>query len=315
MLKQWYTKLFIVFALVAMLVGCSANAGNQPQKKETQKKLSAVEVLHKADEAMNKVKGFSIHIAGKQKFSMSPAEPPLNQLELAFDMDVEGDTKGESAHVKGNASFFGMKMPLHMYVSNAEMYQEINGKWYKYPAMGRPEMMPTVQKNDPKKDLDLYVMISKEAPQALKLKEENGSYVLEIDSKALSQKAQQKLLERLQQEINGTALPKEPKQIQPVLKLLDFTEKIEIDKATFLPKDQKLNGKMELSDPQSKEKGSVEIQFDVQYKNMLDKPVTVPEDLKKNAKDITKLSEKEMEELFGSMFGGMSGQIKMGTNP
>jgi hypothetical protein len=203
-------KLFSLFLIAVLsifaLVACSNTAkGDQPQKPEVQKELSATDVLNKMIE---KSKSQSYKMEGT-------IDQQIGKLNNKFSLTIEKNSNPVIVHIK--TSFMGME--LEMYVDNQFVYMNDpeQQKWVKMPVAGGDGP------NDPIKQLEMIQSLISTLgakKDIAKLEKTNGEYVVTLDLAKVA--SDQKVMQLVSQALKSNVDPQVEQEMQKALKQMKF---------------------------------------------------------------------------------------------
>lgn len=292
-LKKWSVVLSTAVIASALLVGCGDKT-NQADKAPELKELTIKEVMDKTNEVSKKQTGMIVDIKGKQKMGM-----PGMSMETDMNFKEEITLNPTAIHLNGSMKMMGQDMNMEMYMLDKESYMKMSGfpgaeGWMKAPKdMSLKELGLDQIAEQSTKSLEefnkAFAAFEKDSG-VLTMKKENSTYVVTFDSSKV--KDQAKLDEifksAMKDMLKGAQLdPTGKTDIDKMLKDLKISEVkqvVTIDEKTFEVKKmdviQKVSMKIEGQEM------TTDQSFTMDFKGTPTSPITVPEDVKKSAKEM-----------------------------
>ncbi|WLV24721.1 hypothetical protein QR721_00095 [Aciduricibacillus chroicocephali] len=306
-------KRFMQVLLMAILVSMFATACGQDnakdnnkaeenQSKETankeakadekkEKELTAEEITEKSSKVMNNWAGMSYNMTGKTHILAQQGDEK-QEINQDLNMQSKVTNKPFAMELTGTVSMEGQKVPVNSYYKDKTMYQEAPGQgWIAINGMDLEALQQNSQSQNPSEQIQQFTKMMKEIQDSgdenkyVKKEEKDGLYIisLELDEKGLSilkdqakDIMKQSMGEQIQQ-IAGDALDK--------MKYNSMNVVFYIDKNTFEQK--KLNQKMSISMEQDGATMTMDMDITLDSLKKFDGEIEVPEDVKKDAQEIS----------------------------
>lgn len=292
--KKWAVVLSTAVIASVLLVGCGDKT-NQAEKatKTAVKELTVKEVMDQTNAVSKKQTGMIVDMKSKQKMGM-----PGMSMETDMDFKLESTLNPTAIHMNGSMKMMGQDVKLEMYMLEKEAYMKMSGflgsdGWTKASDKDMPLKELGFDKITEQltQNLDLFnkaFAAFEKDPGAFTIKKENGTYVVTFNSSKV--KDQAKLAEIFKSsatdllkgaELDPTGKAEMDKMMKD-MKISDVKQVVTIDEKTFEVKKMDVNQKVTMKI--EGQEMSIENHTNLDFKGAPTSPITVPEDVKKNAK-------------------------------
>lgn len=291
-LKKWSAILSTAVIASALLVGCGDKTNQADDaKKPVTKELTVKEVMDQTYAVSKKQTGMIVDLKGKQKIGM-----PGMSMETDMDFKLESTLNPTAVHMNGSMKMMGQDLKLEMYMLDKETYMKLSGfpgaeGWMKATDMPMKELGFDKIVKQSSENLDLFnkafTAFEKDSG-AFTLKKEHGTYVVSFDSSKI--KDQAKLDEIFKSaaadmlkgaELDPTGKTEMDKMMKD-MKVSNVKQTLTIDEKTFEVK--KMDDSQKITMKIEGQEMSLESNTNMDFKGAPTSPITIPEDVKKNAK-------------------------------
>ncbi|SDY10381.1 DUF6612 family protein [Thermoactinomyces sp. DSM 45892] len=304
-LKRWLFALSTVAISSTLLTGCIGD-------------LTLQEVMKKNTEVAKKQTSAAFEMKGKHKISMSGMS-----MEQDLGLKMQTTLKPMSLHMDGSIKLMGKNIDMEAYALDKNTYVKLSG----IPNVPKSEqgwMKTTDFPEELEFDLNKYqearakfldeankaFATFEKNPEVYTMKKEKDVYLLTFDSSKLKDPEKLKetgknLVEKLV-ETNPLLTPQQKsdgkkgldqlwkEQVWKDFKINNFKQVVTIDAKTFEVKKSDLN--MKLTVKVEGQEATSELDLKTEYKDAPTSPIQIPEDVKKNAKDMDKMMPGLLEE-------------------
>lgn len=285
-MKTWRVISSLLVAS-ALLVGCNQTATDAGKGSETSKnkELTILEVYQKAEEVNKKSNGMIIQTEGKQTLSL-----PGAKVDQEFNMKQEISNKPLAIHMDGTFHMMGQKIKTESYMVDNEMYMSLPGQgWLKFKGTSMKDLGLQNDTNTTIKNFSQIFNAFKNEKDVVSMKKENGQYIISFDSSKLKEK--NKLIDILNSSIQdllkNAKLPADTKDSLK-MEIKDYKQTLYIDEKTFETK--KVDLQQSISMNVDKEEMSVVRNLKMDVLGALQKPITIPEEVKTKAQSMGDLN-------------------------
>ncbi|MDR6225940.1 DUF6612 family protein [Desmospora profundinema] len=289
MKKPLHLCLLLIF--LVMITGCSLFGGAEPEESGQAKAEAdrptppAMEILQNAEESMMDIKGVRYDVAGDQNLRLAQ-DGKMETASMDFNAGLHLARDPFGIHLKGYMNTDTDTVPMETYLSEGVWYNRMDqGDWMrtKGPSFGEGQGQ-TPLPTESLKQLRLVLEKQSNGGEGVRMTAEEESYVLEMNLSEEGLKKQlgddyKKIRKELEPSWAEIGLPLADRDAR----LVQVNRRISVDKETFMPTqiDHLTVWEIPL------EKGSVTLEQNMimSYAGESTESVTVPQEVKENARD------------------------------
>jgi hypothetical protein len=218
---RFFSLVSFLFA-VTLFVGCTQQAEPTTEEQNEGQALTAVQVLQKSAETMNKEKGFLADSHQEQKVHMGKVEQSTTT-----EMEIKVVNNPAAMHIVGESKQGETKTPVEMVVVDGQTYMKVGDKWIEGgKAKEENTDHPTARLEKTKQAL-----AGLKENKEVKMTKEGNFYLVEITKEAVENEQFKPLLVK---EVKAALESQDQKKWQvDKMKFDKYSQKIWIDDKTF----------------------------------------------------------------------------------